>query len=91
MNNRNIENKLIEIMISQLESPYKVGGVRQSEIIRYKLGKINPELAFKYWTWVCNYKKPGENTFSQVVSDIQSKLDKIDSNFVMPSWGTYGT
>lgn len=81
---------LIEAMKAQLEKPSRACVNHEACFVAQRLRDSGHHtLAARYWTWVCGRMDVDE--FGEEIYNLQVELDKIDKEFVMPSWGTYGT
>ena len=81
---------LIEAMKAQLEKPTRACVNSEACFVAQRLRDLGHRAAAaRYWTWVCG--KMDVDEFGEEVYNLQVELDKIDKEFVMPSWGTYGT
>ena len=74
---------------AQLENPTRACVNPESAFVAQRLRDQGfHELSKQYWSFVCGGKDPG---FNDEVKENENKLKKIDREFDMPSWGTYGT
>lgn len=90
MNESEVRQVIIEAMKAQLEKPTKACVNSEACFVAQRLRKSGyPVVASRYWSWVCDGMNVYE--FGEEVYNLQVELDKIDKEFVMPSWGTYGT
>lgn len=85
-----VRRVVAEAIKAQLEKPARSLVNGEAAFVAQRLRDSGyPEVATRYWYWVCCGMNPDE--FGEEVYNLQIKLDKVDKEFVMPSWGTYGT
>lgn len=79
---------ILEAQRAQIAKPTRACVNSESAFVAQRLrdaGHI--DLAKRYWNSVCSRRAD----FGEEVAENEKILKKIDSGFVMPDWGTYGT
>lgn len=90
MTESEVRQILIEAMKAQLEKPTRAIVNGEASFVAQRLRDSGyRDVAARYWYWVCC--KMDVDEFGEEVYNLQVELNKIDKEFVMPSWGTYGT
>lgn len=83
---------LIKAMTAQLANPARAVVNSESAFVKDRLNKLGEyEIANKYWNWLCCTRWQTNPIFGEEVQALQLKLEAIDKQSTMPSWGTYGT
>lgn len=81
-----------EAQREQLKNPARA--VVNSEAA-FVAGRIHdaghPDIAARYWSWVCGYHYKRDLDFNETVRQLQDKLEQIDKGVSAPEWATYGT
>lgn len=82
---------LIQALSAQLANPARAVVNFECCFVRDRLDIAgHNDLARRYWSWSCTNWKANP-IFGSEVQELQLKLDAIDRQSTMPSWGTYGT
>lgn len=80
---------LIKAMKAQLEKPTRACVNSEACFVAQFARFGSPQSCRTLLVRVCG--KTDVDDFGEEVYNLQIELDKIDKEFVMPSWGTYGT
>lgn len=82
---------LIQALEMQVAKPARAVVNFECCFVRERLQNAGyDDLARRYWSWCCSNWKANP-IFGPEVQELQLKLDAIDRQSTMPSWGTYGT
>jgi len=92
--NQTEKDLILNTIKAHLKNPKKVCCSSEAAWVAQDLrNEGHVEIAAKYWSWVCcnTGSEQSKNDAGEEIFTLQKELDKIGSDFVMPSWGTYGT
>ena len=94
MNETEVRQIVENFISAQISNPLLLGG--KSECIAVWQRLIDngyTEVAGRYLDWACRSASKDEDydEFGEKAFKLQKILNSIEHNFVMPSWGTYGT
>jgi hypothetical protein len=86
-------NLIRDAQAMQISNPNRAVVNSESSFAAQRIRSVDAELADEYWSWARSFSPDWKNAgkYGDVVKEQQIKMNEIDQEQTMPSWGYAGT